>query len=120
MNHLTAAQKGEGGGWHYVSLNSRQGGHPLGYCGEHEPHATEAEARACYRGWQRDHVTLDGGTWSWSTCDVKGCGNPARNGVRVEGDGYALAVVCDEHHNLEHAIAALGLEDDQAGDAWQS
>lgn len=118
MRHLTAIQLPEGG-WHYASA-SRRGGHPIGYCAEHEPHATEDEARACYRRWQRDHVTLDGGRWSWGGCDVKECDNPARNGVTIAGDGYALAILCDDHHDREHALSALGLDGDRAGDSWQS
>lgn len=119
MRHLTAAQRGEGGGWHYVSMN-RRGGHPIGYCADHEPHATKDEARTCYRKWQRDHIKLDNGIWSWAGCDAKGCDNPARQGVGIEGDGYALAILCPEHHDMEHAIAALGLSDDLAGEAWVS
>lgn len=119
MRHLTAHQLPEGG-WHYASTH-RTGGYPLGYCAEHEPHATEDEARECYRRWQRDHVKLDdGGKWSWGNCHVKGCDNPARNGVTIEGDGYALAFLCDEHHDREHALTALGLDGDRAGDAWIS
>lgn len=83
MRHLTAVQLPEGG-WHYASA-SRRGGYPLGYCAEHEPHSTEDEARECYRKWQRDHVKMDGGVWSWGGCDVRGCDNPAPEWRRDQG-----------------------------------
>lgn len=117
MRHLTAAQRGKDGGWHYVSMSSR-GGHPLGYCAEHEPHPTEAEARECYTAYQRDNVEPNG-RWSWGCCDVEGCDNPARDGWHVSDDGYSLAVLCSEHNNRDQAIIALGLNR-PAGDAWQS
>lgn len=118
MMHYTAHQLSEGG-WHYASV-SRRGGHALGYCAEHGPHATEAEARQCFRRWQRDHLKMDNGTWSWGNCHVQGCDNPARQGVGIEGDGYALAILCEDHHDREHALTALGLDEDQAHDSWVS
>lgn len=122
MNHHTAAPKADGTGFHYVSLNKRHGGHPLGYCAEHAPHATEDEARACYRAWQRDHVRIDGATLrSWTDCHhVTGCEEPTRSAATIEGDGYRVAPLCPEHMATEHAIPALGLADDLAGDSWES
>lgn len=120
MNHHTAAQKGEGGGWHYVSLNHRTGGYPLGYCREHEPHDTEDEARRCYRLWQRAHVRLDVRLSSWADCHVKGCKAPTKQGARIDDGDYHLAPLCPEHLTHEHALVALGLDDPIAGDAWQS
>lgn len=122
MRHLTAAQKGESGGWHYVSM-SRDGGHPLGYCSEHEPHATETEARECYARYQRDNVVLDDGKWSWGDCehqqDGARCPNPANRAARIRGDGWRVAFLCPEHMTMEHAIEALGLNG-PAGDSWVS
>ena len=115
MRHLTAARKGDGG-WHYVSLG-RTGGYPLGYCAEHEPHATEAEARECYARYQRDHIKFDRGTWSWTGCNAEGCDNPTRSAARC--GAYKMVALCDEHLTTEHAIKALRL-DEPAGDAWQS
>lgn len=123
MRHHTAAQKGDGG-WHYVSM-SRDGGHPLGYCAEHEPHATEAEARECYAQYRRDNVTLDG-KCGWTRCtylpagaDRYSCDNPANQFASIKGDGYAMAPLCEEHLTIDHAIDALHLIG-AAGDAWQS
>lgn len=113
MRHLTAFQID--GGWRYASL-SRRGGGPIGYCAEHDPHPTEAEARECYAQYQRDNIRLDS-TWSWSSCHVKDCPNPANKGA--QSGAYNMALLCDEHHTMEHAIVALGL-DTRAGDAWVS
>lgn len=118
MNHLTAARKGDGG-WHYVSLNRRLGGYPLGYCRDHEPHATEAEARECYAQYQRDHVRLDAWSHSWCSCEVKGCDQPTKSSARIEGDEYRMAALCPQHMTFEHAVKRFHL-DEPAGDAWQS
>lgn len=114
MRHLTAVRIGSG--WRYASL-SRRGGYPLGDCADHL-HDTEAEARECYSAFLRAHVKLDG-KCSWNRCSVRGCGNPANQTARVEGDGYRLAVLCPEHLTLEHAYEALHLNG-PAGDAWES
>jgi hypothetical protein len=116
MRHNTAAQKGDGGGWHYASMSNR-GGYPLGYCDDHEPHATADEARECYGQWRRDHIQLDGKSSNWMDCRV--CGAATKSSVRVAGDGYSFAPLCDEHLTTEHAIQALGLEG-PAGDSWES
>lgn len=109
-----------GEGWHYASLSDR-GGHPIGYCATHPPHATEAEARKCYQDYQRDRVRLsDQESSSWSDCSIQGCGNPAKKEAHIEGDGYHSAVFCDEHFTLENAIKALHLDEPEAGDSWRS
>jgi hypothetical protein len=116
VRQLTAAQKGEAGGWHYVSLGSA-GGHPIGYCTEHEPHDSEAEARECYGQWRRDHIRL-GGTARWTSCGFPGCSAPANHAADVAGT-YDGTVLCDSHNTTEHAVTALCLEG-AAGDAWVS
>ena len=127
MNHLTAARKGENGGWHYVSLN-RRGGHPLGYCADHEPHDTELEARECYARYQRDHIRLDRGPTNWQDCmagrtgdraTTVRCPNPTKHYADIEHDGYHLVPLCPDHMTVEEAVKALHL-DGPAGDAWQS
>jgi hypothetical protein len=119
MRHLTAAQKGEGGGWHYVSLHRKRGGYPLGYCASHEPHETEKDARECYAMYQRDHVKLDGLWADWAGCQAPGCDAPTQTHARIEGDGFHAASLCKDHLDYDHAVAALGL-DSPAGDAWVS
>lgn len=131
MRHHTAVhvELDEGSGWRYAST-SRRGGHPLGYCADHF-HDTEHEARVCFRLWQRAHVEPHG-TWSWGNCMARGnfrelpeganekCKKPANNGWHINGDGYSLALLCEEHNHWDYAVVALYLDSDEAGDAWQS
>jgi hypothetical protein len=125
VRHHTAVEVDlgeQGKGWHYASL-SRRGGHPLGYCTDHAPHPTEAEARTCYQQYLRDHIRLDGGPTSWGNCvarldDGTRCKNPA-NRYATCGP-YSHAHLCDEHLTREHAVIALGLDSDQAGESWES
>jgi len=115
MRHSTAVKIDDG--WHYADLGKR-GGHPLGYCAEHPPHATEAEARECFGKWQRDHVR-QGGKTSWTGCAMPACESPANTSFEVEGDGYMFTVLCEEHASIENAIQTMDL-DGPAGDAWHS
>jgi hypothetical protein len=118
MRHLTAVQPAGKTGWHFASTSSR-GGHPIGYCAEHEPHATEWEARDCYAEWLRAHVHLDGQSSSWHGCQAKGCDEPTRRHAGVTSDWTHLANLCGEHLDLETAIVVMGL-DMPASDSWQS
>lgn len=118
MNHRTASQHVNRTGWHMTEGSRRVGTHPVGYCRDHAPHPTEAEARECYAQYQRDRVR-EHGTTSWTNCSHAGCGAPARRRFEIEGDGYAAAVLCDEHATIENARTALRL-DGPAGDSWFS
>lgn len=127
MNYDQPRELEDKSGWHYTTHNKRTGTHPIGYCREHGPHATEAEARECYASYLRDNVKLDPPhTWSWCTCDYgtgeyggerQPCPNPANSGAR--SGPWRVALLCDEHFTREHAIEALGL-DKPAGDSWHS
>lgn len=118
MRHLTAAQRGEGG-WHYVSASS-EGGHPLGYCAEHEPHATEDEARACFRRWERDKIVRREDSYAWGTCRV--CKGPTRDAAEVHKPGFGPVptLMCRTHTEPSEVYAAVGLAGDLADDAWVS
>lgn len=116
MRQLTAARKGENGGWHYVSLSSR-GGYPIGYCDTHAPHATEEEARNCYNRWRRDGIELDVTLGAPSKCDR--CENFTQTGARVRGDGYDQVTLCSAHLTVENAASALDAYG-PAGNAWIS
>jgi hypothetical protein len=118
MRHKTAARRGETGGWHYVSL-SRDGGHPIGYCRDHEPHTTEDEARECYGRYIREEETirLDAKYAQWTGCQV--CGAATTSGAEYGDDGYGSVALCPEHLAVEHVIAVAKL-DGLAGDAWLS
>lgn len=96
-------------------VNGRQ---PVGYCADHGPHASEVEARECFGQYQRDRVRPRG-TAQWTTCMLKGCDQPARTTFEIEGDGYAMTVLCETHATREHAIDAMNLRG-PAGDAWFS
>lgn len=113
MQHRTAKETLDHRGFHMVV-----GQHPVGYCAEHDPHPTELEARECFARYQREHVVA-GGKCSWSTCMVGDCKQPAENTWRIEGDGYALAVLCTDHNAAEHAIEVMHLNG-PAGDSWFS
>lgn len=117
MMYSGPRQRADGTGWHYVLGGSHGGGYPIGYCGQHEPHDTELEARACYSQWQRDHVTLNRESSNWMSCEV--CGGPTKTGAGVQGDGYRVAALCSEHLTTEHAINALQLNG-PAGESWES
>ena len=127
MNYDQPRQIAEGphaGKWHYTTANRRTGTHPIGYCRDHDPHDTEAEARECYGGYLRERVRLDEPhTWSWGTCDYgrreggEGCKNPANNGAH--SGAWHMALLCDEHFTVEHAIEALRLAG-AAGDSIHS
>lgn len=119
MRHLTAAQRADGSGWHYCSL-SKRGGYALGYCAEHAPHASEDDARRCYRTWQRDHIRLDQRFTNWGDCAIAGCGEPTKLGARIEGDGYSMARLCQKHTTATDARTALMLDGDLADESWES
>lgn len=118
MRHLTAAQHGEHGGWHYVSM-SRRGGYPIGYCRDHGTHPTEGEARDCYGQFLRDRVELDGELGSWSDCSVGDCPNPTKRAAVLRTSEGSIAPLCDDHLTSEDAYRALGVVG-PAGDAWVS
>lgn len=118
MRLWTAKQRADGSGWHYAA-----GQTPLGYCADHEPHATEAGARECYAQWQRDHVTIRKAS-RWHNCEHDKrpgrCPRPANNVAEVSGQYMSdMAMLCDEHATPGHAITALHL-DGLAGDCWVS
>ena len=136
MNYDQPRQLAEGehaGKWQYTSANRRSGTHAIGYCsGAYADganindvdtwvphfHDTEAEARECYGQYLRDHVRLDEpGTWSWGTCDLPDCKNPANNGAH--SGAWHMALLCADHHNLDDAVEALSL-DGPAGDSIHS
>lgn len=111
-----------GKGWHYASLGKRGGG-PIGHCASHTPHPTEADARRCYRAYERTLVVLDPDRRSsWTDCFASPSGARCRAAANhmVQAGEYSIAVLCDDHFTLEHALVALHLDGDEAGDSWQS
>lgn len=114
---LATAEGGEAGGWHYTTGNRRTGVHPIGYCAEHEPHATEQGARECYAQYLRDRIELRANAATWTRCMIEGCDNPGRN-IADSGEWHT-AVLCDDHFTREDAVTALHL-DGPAGDSMHS
>lgn len=126
MRHHTAARRGEDGGWHYVSLNRRTGGYPLGYCREYEPHDTETEARECYAQFLRDTIKLNASRCGWTSCQAgRGagetrCRQPAQDVAEWGNDGWGVAALCPEHMTVEGVLSAYPHLREPAGDAWVS
>lgn len=119
--HHTAAELTDGG-WQYAALGDDGDGHPIGACRDHSPHATEADARMCYQQWRRDHINLDGSIAA-TACrhrDTNGrrCPEQATSRAHVEGEHHHHAALCPAHLTRQHAILALGLHLDHAGDTW--
>lgn len=118
MLHRRAAERADGTGWQYV-IGKHGGGHPIGYCRDHEPHPTEAEARECYGRYLRDSIRLNAGSCSWGGCTAKDCPNPTQAYASWGDDGYGMTPLCPEHMTVEGVIAAEQLEG-PAGDSWIS
>lgn len=122
MRHKTAAQRGDDG-WHYIYM-SRDGGYPLGYCRDHEPHPTEVQARECYSRYLREQtIRLDAGKVDWTSCTARPdgvrCPNPTQGYAVWGDDGYGMTPLCPDHMATEHVIAVERLAG-PAGDAWTS
>lgn len=101
MNYYEARQTKDKAGWHFTSMNDGQIW-PVGYCADHEPHATPEEARECFRKY-----LLDGSrelTYAdWTGCEV--CDTPTKKALSTRpplGNDHAL---CDEHRTLEQLEA---------------
>lgn len=101
-------EDGTAGGWHFTSRNRRTGTHPIGYCRDHDPHATELEARECYTRYLMENrvrydVTID----DYNPCQASGCETLTNKAAVV--DGWHLYRLCDEHNDRAHVEALFGL-----------
>lgn len=108
----------EGGGWHYTSFNRRIGTFPIGYCANHdEPHATEDEARACYRDYElNERLRLDHTIGDYNPCQApSGCETLTNRGASI--DGWFRWRLCDEHRTKEICAELYG---PLAGDSMHS
>lgn len=107
------------GGWHYTSMNDGRV-HAIGACRDHldAPHATEDEARACYREYERTRIKLDSKWSDWSGCEYRKCDVPTKTAATA-GE-WGMASLCAEHLTIECAIEALGLDGPLAGDSVHS
>lgn len=99
MNHSTTRRL-ESGGWHFTT-KSNGVVVPIGYCSEHEGHATEQEARECYKRYVLDHrLSLDPRLDATSQHKCKVCGAWTTGMALV--DEHAMFSLCDEHRTREH------------------
>lgn len=108
----------EEGGWHYTTFNRRIGTFPIGYCADHksEPHATEEEARRCYRDYQlNERLSLDHTLGDYNPCKAPGCETLTNKAAGV-GE-WILYRLCDEHRTGE---VCAGLYGELAGDSVHS
>lgn len=97
MNYYDARQREDGSGWHYIKLNKRSGTRPVGYCADHPPHATEAEARECYRQYELDNARE--GKLSDQMLKCRVCGEYTEGFMEV---GHTqMVVLCDVHRTRE-------------------
>lgn len=125
MNHLKASQRTTDRRWDYTNTNDRRT-HPIGYCAgwreyneaerkrfcmndkwydeytsnkdkyHEEGHATEEEAKACYKAYQLDtSLRVSKDSSSQQKCQV--CQTWTQ--TRAVVGGYSYFVVCDEHAN---------------------
>jgi hypothetical protein len=138
MNHLKARKRESDGRWDYTSARDGFAG-AIGYCHafiglEGQPyasdeeaarhresagkyhtdgHATEEEARECYKGYLLDHARYDGRDPN-AQHRCKECGEFTQGFAEVPF-AYVLVVLCDEHRNRETFAKHVSV-----GEAWQS
>lgn len=100
MNYYDARQH-KAGGWHYTVVNGT-GTFAVGYCCRHEPHATEAEARECFRQFLLDNRHEDQMSDAQHHCEAEGC-EEWTFGLLFDGGpmGGEMHVLCDAHRNRE-------------------
>src|SRR6266568_2611758 len=107
MNYDEPRKLSDGGGWHFTSMNDGRV-RPVGYCATHGPHATEDEARRCYRDYQlNEQLQLDGTVGHWNPCEQTGCETLTNRQARINPWGSSW-LLCDEHRTKETCAALYG------------
>jgi hypothetical protein len=107
VNYDQPRQLKDGGGWHYTTFNRRIGTFPVGYCRDHAPHATEDEARRCYRDYQiNECLRLDCTVGDWNPCEYPACGTLTNRAVTISG--WPQWRLCDEHRTKECCAELYG------------
>lgn len=95
------------GGWHYTTFNRRIGTFPIGYCRDHRPHATEDEARRCYRDYElNEDLRLDGTLGDWNPCEYPECETLTNRNASI--GGWSRWRLCDEHRTKEYCAELYG------------
>lgn len=106
MNYDQPREK-ESGGWHYTRFNRRVGTWPIGYCRDHEPHATPDEARECYTKYMlAECVRLDATLGEYNPCRADGC-DILTNRAAAVGE-WNLYRLCDVHRTREQVAVLFG------------
>lgn len=104
MNYYEARQTKDATGWHFTCMNDGVIW-PVGYCADHDPHHSRAEAEQCFQRYLLDEISPV--TYShWQDCER--CGAPTKKGLatrRPHGHQYAL---CDEHRTNEEVKELAG------------
>lgn len=118
MNYDQPRKLADGSGWHYTQMNDGRVW-PIGYCADHRdtPHATEDEARRCYRDYQlNERLLLDATLGDYNPCEApSGCETLTNRAVTI--DGWLRWRLCDEHRTKE---VCAGLYGELAGDSVHS
>lgn len=98
-----------GGGWHYTTMNDGRAG-AIGYCMDHRdaPHATEEEARRCYRDYElNERLSLDVTLGDYNPCEApSGCETLTNRAASI--GGWTLYRLCDGHRTKEVVAALYG------------
>jgi len=101
----------EDGGWYYTTRNDGNVW-PIGYCPDHEPHATEQEARVCYRDYElteRLRFTDDQPKApQLLVCQAFGCERYTSGSASI--GGWERWTLCAEHRNRETVAELYGPE----------
>ena len=115
MNYDQPRQLKDGSGWHYTTRNDNQIW-ATGYCRDHPGHATEDDARRCYRDYELNEcLMLDGTLGSWNPCEYPGCETLTNRDGRIAG--WSRWRLCDEHRTKECCASLYG---ELAGDSVHS
>jgi len=103
------------GGWHYTSMNDGRV-RPAGYCAGHAPHATENDARRCWRDYQlNEQLNLDGTIGHWNPCEYPGCDTLTNRAASI--GGWLRWLLCDTHRTKACCAELYG---ELAGDSVHS
>jgi hypothetical protein len=117
MNYDQPRKLADGSGWHYTQMNDHKIW-PIGYCADHRdaPHATEDEARRCYRDYElNERLHLDGTIGHWNPCEYPDCETLTNRAASI--DGWTRWLLCDEHRTKECCAELYG---EMAGDSVHS
>lgn len=94
-------------GWHYTCMNDGRIW-AVGYCSEHEPHATKDEAYECWtRYLLTERLRLDGfDSRAQHRCAAPDCDSWTQHHATV--DHSMTWSLCDAHRNADVVAALLG------------